>query len=979
MALFSRLAQLDKRQSQISPWSSLMPSDSLSNLSAGRIALGYAFIAILWIVFSDAIVDRFRLPAALMTIKGAVFVFVTALLLYVTIRRLVQTVRLASEGLRQTQVYLAEAQRLTHTGSWALDLASGEYAYWSDEMFRIFAFDPQLGPPKVAEVLKRIEPKDRANIERNIRTSLLQKDTAFEFKLVSPDGRLKHIHCLTSPVLSTKGEVVEVVGTVVDITERKRAEEAFRESEMRFRTLWDHAVDAFALFDEQNRLIDVNQEACDSSGYTREEVIGMVPQDFNPDIDAAMLQTINERIGAGEICTFESRHRRKDGTVFPVEVRVRQFCHGGRRLHLAVSRDITERKRAEEERRQSAERFRAVADYTYDWENWFGVDGKLLWVNPAVERITGYSVDDCMGMPDFPLSLVADPDRQIVVSLMREAVQGSSRNDVEFRVRRKDGQLAWVAASWQPIYDSQGARLGYRSSIRDIAERKRAEEALRDANAYNRSLIEASLDPLVTIDPEGRITDVNAATEQLTGYPRSELVATDFSDYFAEPNKARAGYQQVFKEGFVRDYELDIRHRSGHSTPVLYNASVYKDETGNVIGVFAAARDITVRKRAEEALRESDTRFRTFMDHAADAFFMLDFEQGTIVDLNRRACESLGYTREELIGETPLLFDMTLDRASLDSLPERTAAGETVLFARHWHRRKDGSVFPVEVHTSLFWHCGRRMLLKGARDISDRVQAEEQAEMLRQLEVDLAHINRVSMMGELVASIAHEVNQPISGVVSNAGACLRWLTREVPDLEEAKEAVRRIVRDGKRAGEVIARIRTQTKRAELPAEKLDVSQLIVEVLALVRDEAQRKNVTIRMECANDVQPVSGDRVQLQQVVLNLVMNGIEAMSSVHNRARELVIAACNLDTDTVQICVQDSGIGLNPDLTERIFEPFYTTKRDGMGMGLAVCRSIIRNHGGRLWAVSNTGYGASLLVTLPTYREQGSHAATAGN
>ena len=146
--------------------------------------------------------------------------------------------------------------------------------------------------------------------------------------------------------------------------------------------------------------------------------------------------------------------------------------------------DITERKRAEEERRQSAERFRAIADYTYDWENWIGVDGKLLWVNPAVERITGYSVGECMAMPDFPIPIVAEADRETVARQIREAVQGSSRNDFEFRVRHKDGHLAWVAASWQPIYDSRGARLGHRSSIRDIAERKQAEEALRRSEAY---------------------------------------------------------------------------------------------------------------------------------------------------------------------------------------------------------------------------------------------------------------------------------------------------------------------------------------------------------------------------------------------------------------------------------------------------------------------------------------------------------------
>jgi PAS domain S-box-containing protein len=188
--------------------------------------------------------------------------------------------------------------------------------------------------------------------------------------------------------MNEAGNVVQVLGTVVDITERKQAEEALHESETRFRVLFDHAADGFCVFDEQHRIGDANREVCERLGDPLEELIGMVPQDLDLDVDAAFLRRIEDRIASGEVCTFETRNRRKDGTVFPVEVRVRPFQFGGRLFHLASGRDISERKRAEEERRESAERFRAVADYTYDWENWIGVDGKLLWVNPAVERIT---------------------------------------------------------------------------------------------------------------------------------------------------------------------------------------------------------------------------------------------------------------------------------------------------------------------------------------------------------------------------------------------------------------------------------------------------------------------------------------------------------------------------------------------------------------------------------------------------------------
>jgi signal transduction histidine kinase len=297
---------------------------------------------------------------------------------------------------------------------------------------------------------------------------------------------------------------------------------------------------------------------------------------------------------------------------------------------------------------------------------------------------------------------------------------------------------------------------------------------------------------------------------------------------------------------------------------------------------------------------------------------------------------------------------------------------------RHWHRRKDGTLFPVEAHTSQYWYGGRRFLLKVARDISERVRAEEQRERLRQLEADLAHINRISMMGELAASIAHEVNQPLSGVVSNGSACLRWLAGDVPNVEEAREAARRIVRDGKRAGEVIARIRALTKRAATPREKLDLNETIREVLALVGDEAKRMGVVIRTPLADDLSPISGDRVQLQQVMLNLVMNAIEAMSSVDERSRELVITTRNVDVEQVQVTVKDSGPGIDPNTLDKIFDPFYTTKPHGMGMGLSICRSILQAHGGRLWAAAKDGPGTIFHFSLPKYHGEESYAGVAG-
>jgi PAS domain S-box-containing protein len=264
-------------------------------------------------------------------------------------------------------------------------------------------------------------------------------------------------------------------------------------------------------------------------------------------------------------------------------------------------------------------------------------------------------------------------------------------------------------------------------------------------------------------------------------------------------------------------------------------------------------------------------------------------------------------------------------------------------------------------------------------DIEDRKRTEQQQERLRRLEADLAHINRVSTLGELTASIAHEVNQPLSGVVSNGGACVRWLDGEVPDLEEARAAARRIVRDGKRAGEIIARIRALTRRKEVPREPLDLNASIREVLALVSDRLKQHDVILRTDLADDVFPVLGDQVQLQQVVLNLIMNAIDAMSNVRERARELVLTTRNTDADQVQVSVEDCGIGLDPSSATVIFDSFYTTKAAGMGMGLSICRSILQAHGGRLWVTPKDGPGTVFCFALPRYAHESATATLTGD
>jgi C4-dicarboxylate-specific signal transduction histidine kinase len=262
------------------------------------------------------------------------------------------------------------------------------------------------------------------------------------------------------------------------------------------------------------------------------------------------------------------------------------------------------------------------------------------------------------------------------------------------------------------------------------------------------------------------------------------------------------------------------------------------------------------------------------------------------------------------------------------------------------------------------------LLVAGLLEMKRRAEESRNRteEALRQAHSDLARVNRVTTMGELTASLAHEVNQPIAAAVTDANTCLRWLKRDHPDLEEAREAAARVVKDATRAAEIVSRIRLLFKKGALQRELVDINEVIREMIVLLRNEATRYSISVRTELAPDLLPVGGDRVQLQQVMMNLIMNSIDAMKDVDG-TRELTIKSHRTEDDHLAVSVSDTGVGLPPQQADQIFNAFFTTKLHGTGMGLRISRSIIESHGGRLWATDNSPRGASFSLTLPSKAE----------
>lgn len=502
------------------------------------------------------------------------------------------------------------------------------------------------------------------------------------------------------------------------------------------------------------------------------------------------------------------------------------------------------------------------------------------------------------------------------------------------------------------------------------AGRRRVEQARRAGEDRFRTFVDRASDAFFLLNDERRVLDVNRQACESLGFSREELIGmhpSAFDPVVDEPSLE--GLIQSGGAGQVITFETRHRRKDGTEFPVEIRTGTFKAE--GKLFYLALARDISERKRTEAELRASEARFRTFVDHATDAFFLQD-EQLRIVDANRQACESLGYVREELIGMHPREFDVNLDPNSITQLATRAARGETVTFETS-HRRKNGSVFPVEIRVRQFEQGGKRFSLSLASDITERKLAEESLRAkdtaLEVARTELARVSRLTTLGEMTTSIAHEVSQPLGAMVASAGAAGRWLGAVPPAITEARAALDNIIADGRRAREVIARIRALTKRQAPRKDSLDINHEIAEVLALMEHELRSHDIVLHTDFDGTLPRVTGDRVQLQQVLLNLIMNAVEAMSAIDNRARELTIVSTQDSSHAVLVEVRDSGSGLDAERAERVFEAFYTTKAEGIGIGLSISRSIIEAHSGRLWARPNAPHGAILQFSLPIAQE----------
>jgi len=550
--------------------------------------------------------------------------------------------------------------------------------------------------------------------------------------------------------------------------------------------------------------------------------------------------------------------------------------------------------------------------------------------------------------------------------------------EMEIRIRRFDGMFRWFQAHGNPVRNAEGRILHWYALHTDIDDRKRAEEALRASELNARMIVDSIPGLVARVSAAGEVEVVNRPLLEYFGKTLEEVKNWANTDAVHPDDRPRS--MEVFAKSLPAGEPFDVEERlrrfDGAYRWFRSRGRPLRDSEGRIRNWYVLLTDIHEHKQAEDELRRSEAFLAEGQYLAKMGSFSWRVEKGEI-KWSEQLYRIFGFepgmpVSLELIGsrvhpdDLPMMFDM-VDKAS-----------HAVSDFEYEHRvlMPDQSV--KYVHMIAHGFRDRDGLLEyigAAQDVTDRKLSEQ---ALGKLRSELAHVARLGSLGALTASIAHEVNQPLSGVIVNAATCLRMLSADPPNVAGAIETARRTIRDGNRASEVIARLRSLYSKTAVSFEPMDLNEAAKEVISLCMSDLQRSRVILRLELAQDIPPVAGDRIQLQQVILNLLRNACDAMSSVEDRPREMVIRTQGDGEDHVRLSVQDAGVGLDAQAGDRLFEAFYTTKGDGMGMGLSVSRSIIEAHRGRLWATPNVGAGATFSFSVPCHGADVSTTQAAG-
>jgi PAS domain S-box-containing protein len=1022
------------------------------------------------------------------------------------------------QKLRRSEAYLAEAQHLSHTSSWAWDVRRREWVYRSAEVYHLFGFDPEKGAVPLQAFRDRILPEDRVrNVEAESRAIREKEDFEVDFGIALPDGSIKRIHSVGHPIVGSDGQVVELVGTHVEVTEQhaakeklQRAFDEIKKSEDRLRLVIDTIPTLVWRSGPHGTPEFFNQPTLDYTGLSLEGAVEGWARAVHPDDMANLSRMWREIRNSGARGETEGRLQRFDGKYrwFLLRVEPLRDEAGNIVKWYGSATDIEDRRQTENALRQSeaylAQAQRLSFTGTFGWHI---ATGENTW-SAETFRIFGYDEASPVTV-DMVLARMHPEDRAAAQEIMDRASIDGNDYDHEYRLLMPDGSVKYIHAVARAERDALG-NIEFVGAVTDVTVAREVERKLRRSEAY---LAEAQrlshtsswawdvrrrefayrsaevyrlfgLDPekdVVSqqpfgdrVFPDDRSRVIEVAQQAVrdranfevdfrivlpddsikyvhsVGHPLvggdgevTELVGTHVDvteqylakvalqeafdeikksedrlrlvvdtiptlvwragpegspDFLNQPaldytglalDQAETGWPRAFhpddKKGMLVKWsairesgmrgglEARLRRFDGEYRWFLFQAEPLRNEAGNIVKWYGSGTDIEDRKLAEVALRQSEQRFRDYAETASDWLW----ETGPDHRFTRISehVNAIGFQPSGVTGLAR--WDVATD---VESEPEKWRQHRAMLDARRPFRdfvyTVNGIGAPTYVQTSgkpIYDATGNFLGYRGTgTDITAMIRADHAEQALRKAQAELAHVTRVTTLGELTASIAHEINQPLAAVVTNAEACLRWLDREIPDLDAARRSVEWVISDGNRASEVMRHVRALANKTSLDKVPLDVNDVIREVVALVQGELIGHQVSLQMQLAPALPLILGDRIQLQQVIINLVMNGIEAMEAVTDRPRELLIRSGQDESRRVFVSVMDCGVGISAEDADRLFDAFFTTKSGGMGMGLSICRSIVEAHGGRLSASGNEGPGATFQFVLPLHQEDAS-------
>jgi PAS domain S-box-containing protein len=643
---------------------------------------------------------------------------------------------------------------------------------------------------------------------------------------------------------------------------------------------------------------------------------------------------------------------------------------------VVVTALTTRRKRAEEALAENNFRFEEAQHLAHVgwWERDFTTNRVSL--SDEVCRIFGLQPIDLPKWHARWLELIHPDDRTRVAQAAAAAlVPSGPRYNIEYRVVRSDGTERVVHSQGDVTWDESRKPLRQFGVLQDVTELRRAEQELRESEERFRTLVQFSFDVYWESDAQHRFTRQEFADGLADApSPGSEIGKTRWEVPYLEPDEeAWRKHRETLNAHLpFRDFELARPMPDGRKRYVSVSGLPVFDRSGRFIGYRGVGRHITERKRAEEALRRSEAYLAEAqrLSHTGT----LAFNATAPVYWSEESYRIWGLDPSQGLPdrETVMQRIHPEDRETVNGETEQALREKRGFILDFRIVLPDGTIKHIgSTGRPLFSADGELVEMIATHvDVTEHKRAQEERERLRELEANLAHMNRLSIMGELTASLAHEILHPIASARNNAHAAMRFLDMSLPNLAEVREALACIVRDADRGKDIVDRIRAHSKKAPPRNDRFDMNRAIEEVIEMVRAPIEKNKVLVRTHLAAGSIFVRGDRVQLQQVVLNLILNAIEAMGFVEERVRMLSIRTEQNGSDGVFVAVHDSGPGVDPEHLQRVFEPFYTTKSSGLGMGLSICRSIIDAHGGRLWVEANEPRGAVFQFSLPPARNR---------